>query len=182
MKVRRDVSEANRTITCTPGCASCCYHPVLISVLEGITIYRWLQKRGKWTDALKAKLKETSDKQYGAAFEVWLFSLIPCPLLDEQNLCSVYPTRPLICRSYYATSDPYLCHPHRLGQGTEIVDRTESSDPFHQRQEQILRQHKVQFAAMPIGTALLYAERICTGEMGLDGIDIELLKEYAEKG
>lgn len=182
MKVRTDVAEQNRAITCTPGCASCCYHPVMISVLEAIPMYRWLQTRGKWTDKLKAKLKDAADKQYGTAFEVWLFSLIPCPLLDEQNLCSAYEARPLICRAYYAVSDPDFCHPHRLGQGTEIVDRTSVTDPFHERQAEILKQHRVRFSAMPIGTALLYAERVCTGEMGLDSVDAELVKEYTEKG
>lgn len=182
MKVRADVAEQGRTVTCTPGCASCCYHPVMISVLEGIMMYRWLQKRGKWTDKLKAKLKDAADKQYGAAFEVWLFSMIPCPLLDDKNLCSAYDVRPLICRSYYAVSDPQLCHPHRLGQGTEIIDRTAVTQSFHDRQAEILRDHRIQFSAMPIGTALLYAERVCSGELGIDGVDRELLKEYTEKG
>lgn len=182
MSVRLEVSETGGAITCRPGCASCCYHPVMITVLEGITIYRWLQKRGKWTDNLKKKLKDASDKQYGTSFETWLFAMIPCPLLTEKNLCSVYEARPLICRSYYATSDPDACHPHRLGENTKIVDRTAAVDPFHAKQEEILKRHKLHFGAVPIGTALLLGERICTGDLDLESVDIEVLKEYVEKG
>jgi len=182
MKVRLEVAQSKRAVTCRAGCAWCCYHPVMISILEGVTIYRWLQRKGKWTDALKKKLKETSDRQYGTAFETWLFSMIACPLLDEKNRCAAYESRPLICRSYYATSDPYACHPHRLGEGTEIVDRSDATDIFYQRQEDILRKHKVQFISMPVGTALLYAERICTGDLDLASVDVEVLRKYAENG
>ena len=58
MNARAQVSAENKTITCRAGCAWCCHHPVLISVLEGIGLYRWLQKKGKWNDKLKAKLRE----------------------------------------------------------------------------------------------------------------------------
>lgn len=181
MKARAKVAQAKETITCRPGCAYCCYHPIMISALEAIPLYRFLQRKGRWTDKLKVKLVETSDKQYGAAFEVWLYSMIACPLLDEKNMCMGYEARPLICRSYYATSDPELCHPHRLGEGTKILDRTEAVEPFHKKIEQILLRHKLQFLAMPIGTALLLAEKICTGQLDLESVDREVLMEYVEK-
>lgn len=181
MKIR--ASTHGKAITCRPGCAWCCHHPVLISVLEGISIYRWLKKKGKWNDRLKAKLKEVSDQQYGASLETWLLAMIPCALLDEKNMCSAYEARPLICRSYYATSDPYYCHPHRLGdQVTQIVDRTDAVGPFHAAQEKLLQSHKLQLLAVPIGTAILLAERVCTGELDLESIDVEVFKEYAQKG
>lgn len=182
LKVRQEVSDRGESITCTPGCASCCYHPVMISILEGISIYRYLQKKGRWTDKLKAKLKETSDLQYGTSFEVWLFSMIPCPLLDGKNRCTAYEARPFICRSYYATSDPYNCHPHRLGDKTKLVDRRDVVDEFHNRQAKALAQHNLHFLSMPIGKALLLAERICVGEIDLESTDAEVFKEYVEKG
>ena len=182
MNARAQVSAENKTITCRAGCAWCCHHPVLISVLEGIGLYRWLQKKGKWNDKLKAKLREVSDRQYGTTLETWLLALIPCALLDENNKCSAYEARPLICRTYYATSDPYLCHPHRLSEGTSILDRTTAVEPFHAEQARLLRGHKLQLLAVPIGTALLLAERVCTGELDLESVDVEVLKEYTEKG
>lgn len=183
LATRNKVSLEKKVITCTPGCASCCHHPVLISVLEGISIYRWLSKKGKWNDKLKFKLKETSDRQYGVAFEVWLMAMIPCPLLDKNNRCTAYEARPLICRSYYATSDPHNCHPHHLDPNvTEIVDRSSVTDPFHAAQEKVLLSHKLQLLAVPIGTALLLAERVCTGDLDLESVDGEVLKEYVQKG
>jgi Fe-S-cluster containining protein len=153
----------------------------MISVLEAVPIYRYLQRKGRWTEALKTKLKDTSDKQYGASFETWLFAMIPCPLLDGKNHCMGYEVRPLICRTYYATSNPDYCHPHKLGDGTEIVGRSEVVEKYHERQEQVLRHHRLRFSALPIGKALLLAERVCTGRMDLESVDSEVLAEYVEK-
>lgn len=180
-KFERTVQAAKR-VTCSPGCASCCYHPVSISILEGIPIYRWLARHGKWTLRLKEKLRESADMQFGTTFEVWLMALIPCPLLNEENRCSVYEARPLICRAYYAVSDPYYCHPHRLGDDTKIVPRDEVVDAFHAEQEKVLRRNKLQLLTMPIGHALLLAERVCTGDIDLDTIDAMMLKKYVENG
>lgn len=181
-KVHAEVPKAGARVTCSPGCHWCCYHPISISVLEGILIYRWIVSRGKWTLALKAKLKESADQQFGTTYEVWLLSLISCPLLGEDKRCSVYSARPLVCRGYYSISDPHYCHPHRLGEDTHILPRDSIVDPFHEEQERILRKNKIQMLTMPIGSALLLAEKVCTGELDLDTVDNYLIKEYGEKG
>lgn len=182
MSTRNDMAREGRRITCTTGCASCCYHPIHISLFEGITIYRWLQQNNRWTLGLREKLKRVSEQQYGTSYEVWLLSLIPCPLLTEDNKCSAYKARPLICRTYYATNDPHFCHPHRLGPETSIVHRADTVDRFHAEQEKILRSHKLQFLLMPIGAAVLLGERVCSGEIELHEIDSILYREYVEKG
>lgn len=182
MKVRQVISKDGRTVTCSKGCASCCYHPVTISIFEGILIYRWLFANNQWTLKLKTRLKEVSEQQYGTSYEVWLLSLMPCPLLNEKNECSAYKARPLNCRTYYATSDPHYCHPHRLGEQTRIIKRDEPVKDFHDGQEALLRKHRLQFLTMPIGTAVLLAERICNDELRLDEIDRILFEEYVSKG
>jgi Fe-S-cluster containining protein len=154
----------------------------MISILEGILIYRWLLSRGKWTTKLKAHLKDVADRQYGVSYEVWLLALIPCPLLTEDKKCGAYEARPLNCRAYYATSDPHYCHPHRLGPTTEIVDRAGAIDSFHEGQEKILRRHKLQFLTMPIGSAVLLGEKVCNEDLDIDTVDRHLFQEYAEKG
>lgn len=180
--LRVELPKARAAISCTPGCAWCCHHPVSVSILEGIILYRWLLRHGKWTTGLKVKLKESAEKQFGASYEVWLFSLIPCPLLDSSRRCLAYEARPLICRAYYSVSDPYYCHPHHLGEDTLIVPRDTVVDPFHKEQEEILRKHKLQLTTVPIGTALLMAERVEAGEVDLDTFDLLVLKGYAETG
>jgi Fe-S-cluster containining protein len=180
--LRAELPKARATISCIPGCAWCCHHPVSISILEGILLYRWLLRHGKWTTKLKVKLKVSADHQFGASYEVWLLSLIPCPLLDEKKRCLAYDARPLICRAYYSISDPYLCHPHHLGSDTQIIPRDTIVDPFHKQQEEILRKHKLQLMTVPVGTALLMAEKIESGEADLDTFDSTVLQEYGEKG
>lgn len=180
-KIKVDIAKTESAITCSAGCSWCCYHPVSISVLEGILIYRWLVKKGKWTSKLKENLKISADKQFGLSYEVWLKVLIPCPLLGDDKKCSIYPARPLICRVYYATSDPHYCHPHRIsGKHTKLLPRESAVEPFHEKQEEILRKHKLQLLTMPIGAALLMAEKVCTEKIDLDTVDVLILKEYGD--
>lgn len=180
-KVRFDFKVSGGPVTCTPGCAWCCHHPVSISILEGITIYRWLVKQGKWSLKLKDELKKSADMQFELTPEVWLKALIPCPLLGLDNKCTAYSTRPLICRAYYATSDPHYCHPHRISNTkTKLLPRKTVVDSFHQEQEAILRKHKLQLITMPIGAALLMADKVCTDQIDLDALDGAILKEYGD--
>jgi Fe-S-cluster containining protein len=180
-KVRLDRRVSGGTITCTPGCAWCCYHPVSISIFEGILIYRWLNSHGRWTLKLKEKLQKSAVTQFGVTPEVWLKALIPCPLLGPDNKCTAYAARPLICRTYYATSDPHYCHPHRLSRShTSLVPRKQVVDLFHTEQEAILRKNKLQVITLPIGAALLMSEKICTGMVDLEAFDGAILKEYGD--
>jgi Fe-S-cluster containining protein len=180
MVVRDEVARTRKTISCTPGCSSCCYHPITISLFEGVLIYRWLVRHNKWTLKLQQRLQEVSEMQHGQSYEVWLFALIPCPLLQD-NRCSAYEARPFICRAYYATSDPYYCHPHRLGPDTKIIPRQSVVERYHEEQAKILREHKLQFLTMPIGTAVLLGEKLCKGLIELDEVDQFLMKEYVDK-
>jgi Fe-S-cluster containining protein len=181
-KVRFDPKVTKGAVTCMPGCAWCCHHPVSISIFEGISIYRWLTDQGKWSLNLKERLKKSADQQFELTYEVWLKALIPCPLLGADNKCTAYPARPLICRVYYATSDPHYCHPHRISSTqTKLLPRGKVISEFNQKQEEILRKHKLQLITMPIGTALLMAEKVCTEQIDLDTLDGTVLKEYGDR-
>jgi Fe-S-cluster containining protein len=179
-QVKADAAATKTTVTCFKGCSSCCYHPVNISIFEGILIHRWLVRHHKWTPALQKKLKETADRQYGTTYEVWLLSLIPCPLLDKQT-CTAYEARPFNCRVYYAVSDPHYCHPHRLGSDTRIVPRGDVLDEFHRKLERILRSHRLQVLTMPIGSAILRGAQICEGSVDLVSLDRLLFEEFVSK-
>lgn len=180
-KVIADVAARKGAITCHEGCANCCYHPVSISVLEGILLYRHLDRTGKLTPALRQKLRDSADRQMGTTYEVWLLSLTPCPLLDDKKRCTVYEQRPLICRTYLASSDPHYCHPHRLGADTKIADRTEPTTEYHLIEAKLLKGLKLQHHLVPIGLAILLAERICKGEVELSAADKELIAEFVGK-
>ena len=179
-QTRALVAESKQRITCSTGCSHCCYHPISISITEGITIYRWLVSHGKWTIALRDRLRVAADQQMGTPPEILLLAMVPCPLL-EGNKCMSHSARPLICRTYFAVSDTHYCHPHRLGEHTKIVPRTAVVDEFHRSQGALLRKHRLQLLTIPIAVAVLLAERVCSGEVDFGAVDKVLIKEYGEK-
>jgi Fe-S-cluster containining protein len=80
---------------CRPGCSDCC-GPVPWSREEHERIAAWLAERGR------PLLKATS---------------LACPYVDEQNRCSIYPVRPLICRAYGTFKRlrcPHGCRPRQF--------------------------------------------------------------------
>jgi len=176
--IREEVKNARLGITCSAGCASCCYHPIAISILEAVPIYRSLVRHGKWNAALKKRLKDTGTQQLGMAYQVWLLALIPCPLLTEDKRCSAYEERPFVCRTLYSVGDPYFCHPHRLGSNTQLVPRDGTLAEFHDEQAKILHHHHLRITTIPIGMALLLAEQLCQGTLELNDVDGEVMKEF----
>lgn len=180
--VTSEAKHAGLSVTCAPGCASCCYHPISISVLEAIPIYRYLVRHRKWTTELRKRLQETAEKQLSVTYEVWLLSLIPCPLLGEDKRCTAYDERPLACRTMVSVGDPYYCHPHRMGDQTEVVPRDGTMLKFQEAEAKVLRKNQIQVRQVPIGQALLLAERVCNGDLDISSVDAEILKEYAEHG
>ncbi len=160
----------NVAVTCQVGCHACCYHPVLITILEAFPIYGALVEQGRWTPSFKEMLRKSSEMTSGLSFEVWLLSKIPCPFLVDKQ-CKVYEARPFVCRTTLATGDPYYCDAQRLGKETTIVPRQDAVASFHARERAILRKHGLLHLVMPIGRAVLMAERVCAGTLTLESVD-----------
>jgi Fe-S-cluster containining protein len=160
-----------RSVSCHKGCAGCCYHPLLISVLEGVSLYRELVARGQWTPSLKTKLEESAETTSELSVQVWLLAKIPCPLLGPKNMCRAYEARPFACRVTLATGDPYYCDPQQFGPRTSIIPRKEISSEFHAREKALLHKHGLMHLTLPVGRAILLAEKVCTGEIMLENID-----------
>jgi len=169
-------------VSCHAGCSNCCYYPLTISILEGINIYQWLAKNHLWTPKLKASFQEAKDKTWDLAPEIWLLSMIPCPLLDEQNRCSAYEVRPLLCRTVYSRGDPYYCHPHRLGSSlTGILSRILEVDELHLQEAKILKRHRLKPLQVSLAAAVLLGERIVKKEVDLEETNSTLLQEYVQR-
>jgi Fe-S-cluster containining protein len=168
----------HQPVSCKAGCSACCYYPVNITILEAIPIYGALVEHGRWTPSLKDKLRKASEMTSGLSFQVWLLSKIACPLLDANNRCMTYDARPFVCRTTIATGDPYFCDSQRLGNETTVVPRQESVAEFHAREKVILKKHGLLHLTMPIGRAVLMAERVCSGSLMLESVDRTYIADH----
>lgn len=168
---------SNLAVSCRVGCSNCCYHPVLITAMEGALLYQWLAERGRWTPSLQAKIKEHADRTRDLSYEVWFLSMVPCPMLDETTRkCTVYEGRPYACRVTYSLGDPDKCHPHRIGE-SGIVNKQEVMLTYHREQSKVARKHGLQMVLMPISLALRIGERIVNGKLDLESADLAILEE-----
>ena len=131
VKLRERALKTGKPISCKSGCSNCCYHPVHVTALEGAVMYRHLVARGRWTPSFRESVRAHAERTHDLRYELWLLSMIPCPLLDEKtSRCTAYDARPLACRVTFSTADPFLCHPHRITE-SGIVNKNEPMDAFH---------------------------------------------------
>ena len=181
LKVQNSQLETKKAVTCSKGCSHCCHYPVHISLLEGIQLYSWLRGQGLWTRSLREKFQEVSTKTWNLPLEVWFLSMIPCPLLKD-NLCTAYAGRPLVCRLTKSMGDPYYCHPHRMGESTDFIDRRQEMNEHTRSHMTKLKTHQQRSGLLPLATAVLYGEKVCNGELEISEVDQALLEEHREKG
>lgn len=167
------VSNTSSRLTCKKGCANCCYHPLLISLVEGILLYRNLVGNGKWSPGLKKRLRDHRDRVRGLAFEVWLLSMTPCPLLKD-DLCEGYASRPIHCRTTYSTRKAVGCHPHTLGEG--LVYNTTVVAQYNLELSQLLKRAEEKSPLMPISDAVLLGERVSNQDLTFS----EAVQEYLQ--
>lgn len=167
-------------VSCAPGCSHCCYYPLSVTILEGISIYQWLQEHRLWTAKLRATLEQTKDQTWDLAPEVWLLSMIPCPLLSENRRCLAYEARPFLCRTMYSRSDPYYCHPHRIGAGA-IINRSDEIEAVWSAEKTILKKHQLRQVLIPLSAAVLLGERISKGEVEIEDTNSALFVEHASR-
>jgi len=154
---QESVSNTSTRLMCKKGCDNCCHHPFLISLAEGILLYRYLAANGKWTPTLKKRLVNHKDTVMGLAFEVWLLSMTPCPLLKD-GLCEGYEARPVHCRTTYSTRKPSGCHPHTLGDG--LVYNTTVVAQYNLELSNILKRAEERSPLIPLSAAVLLGEKV----------------------
>ncbi len=159
------LAENGLNVTCRKGCHHCCYHPVLVTLFEGISLYLWLHANALWTRPLKDRIRKAAEQTHNLSFDVWSLSLIPCPLL-EGGLCKAYEARPFACQVTVSLGDPQNCHPHSLGPG--ILPKRELFESLTVPETELLRQHHLKHFRIPLASALLYGEKIVRGELALE--------------
>ena len=97
--------DGDRSIlACRAGCQDCCVVNVSITLLEGIAISRFILQ---WERAERAEVERKLDTLWravrGLEDDERLMARKKCAFLDEQGCCTIYPVRPLFCRSISST-------------------------------------------------------------------------------
>ena len=138
---------AGRAVSCREGCSACCSHLVPISAIEARALAdvvaamppeRRERVRARFDDAVRrmegsglldraAPRGRSALVSAAAPGKTWddvsrryFEARIPCPLVEEDR-CSVYEDRPLVCREYAVTTPSSWCD--RLSGDVEALER-----------------------------------------------------------
>jgi Fe-S-cluster containining protein len=123
-------------VTCTRGCAGCCRQLIVLSRYEATHIVH--RYRDQVREALpvlaEQKLRyaeiahdipqddprvwQSHDLRNEVGVRWWKLNE-RCAFLTDANECSIYESRPFVCRAYFAVSDPKHCF-------------SETADPDHE--------------------------------------------------
>lgn len=126
--VEQDAASHGVEISCKKGCGACCRQPVPVSqaearmlaqVVEDMPEPRRSEVKARFDAALE-RLRDSGLFERAVNFQNFgteerlamvreYFNLgIPCPFLEQES-CSIYADRPLICREYVVVSSPRHC-------------------------------------------------------------------------
>lgn len=133
--VRRGIAAARdrgRPISCTAGCAACCRHLAVISDVEARALAGLVDRmpeprrgllRARFASAAQRMaaaglaapalaIAALSAAQLRALADGYFRQHIDCPFLEDER-CSIYDERPLVCRRMLVTSPAEFCaDPH----------------------------------------------------------------------
>jgi len=103
-------AKVRATIACRAGCGWCCSVPVDVQAHEVFFAAEHIQLNFSPAD-LAAVIERTAAHRAqvsALASDARAQRMKPCPLLDGGGSCTVYESRPAICRSHHA-SDAAVC-------------------------------------------------------------------------
>ena len=97
-------------IACAAGCGTCCVVNVAVLFPEAAAILAYVgeQMSNRERESFGAKLEELYRRILWLDDEERVVLRQPCAFLSDEGFCSIYPVRPLICRSMTST-DPEDC-------------------------------------------------------------------------
>jgi Fe-S-cluster containining protein len=123
-----DANALGTPVSCRAGCAFCCRHLVPVTAVEARRIRELIEEmpepqrsaiRARFASA-RIRLEEEgllADLHNPSAWneatppprtDDYFHLGIPCPFLEDEA-CSIYPERPLVCREYMVVSPPERC-------------------------------------------------------------------------
>jgi len=93
--------ENKKNIQCKTGCTACCFIEIDVSGDEAAVIIDYCRENSVEID------RDYLTKQAAAGRKSYS-ELSRCVFLKD-NLCSIYPVRPVACRKHWVNTDPALC-------------------------------------------------------------------------
>ncbi len=95
---------------CKAGCAYCCHLKVGVSIPELLVVFYELQAQTtpEGLAFFERQIAETVSKGNTLTEDFWHTSGTPCPFLNHQGQCLIYPIRPFSCLAYHST-DMEIC-------------------------------------------------------------------------
>jgi Fe-S-cluster containining protein len=147
------LSHNDYSSTCKAGCSCCCNHWVEdVNSFEATIICDYISKNyperipeiikicesdSKTLEHLErtmnahpdvARTPEEQLDQTDLLLSIFYQFKLPCPLLDQNGMCTIYPVRPITCRIYMSFSDPSQCLPEYINEDdipTYLLDAQE---------------------------------------------------------
>lgn len=86
--------QAGDALSCRRGCSACCHVWLDVSAVEAHAIEQFIAALPAET---RAELARRGERE--AAREREAANPRRCPMLDDDDACTLYPARPLICRT-----------------------------------------------------------------------------------
>ncbi len=130
------VNEAGKTISCKAACGACCRQPLLISEVEAFNLAElvesmplerrqtikarfregrehfekmgWFDRFDDFSEQAKKGKSDELGRAFVALLSEYIDQRVACPFLENES-CSIYEDRPLICREYLVTSPSENC-------------------------------------------------------------------------
>ncbi len=148
---------AGKTISCKAGCGACCRQPLLISEAEvfnlaelvesmpeprrGVIKKRfadgrehfanvgWFEKFDEFSLQAQAGHSDELARNFVKLLTDYIEERVACPFLENES-CSIYESRPLVCREYLVTSPAENCANPRPSNTAKIPISGSASNAF----------------------------------------------------
>lgn len=193
------LSETGRSISCKAGCAACCRHLVALSIFEAEALCAWIRTLPESRQQeLARRFHDTLLKLADAGLidrmvnEDWLtkgdlagklaldyFYLgVPCPFLEDE-LCSIYPSRPLACREHLVTSAPEHCSDPARQQVSPVHLPLRVSQPLNMVSAEL--EQRGSHGWIPLLFLFAYMERGSRFGEAISGPGLQVLCEFVKR-
>lgn len=102
--IDRAASSSTKTTACRNGCNYCCYYRVDVSADEVLLVSNFIHSRmsDEHVQAIRTRAQQNAKVINLLSVEQHMKTNVECCFLIGGS-CSIYPVRPIACRSFHAT-------------------------------------------------------------------------------